>query len=529
MLSELLVRDLGVIPEARVVLGPGLTAVTGETGAGKTMLVEAISLLVGGRADAGLVRAGASEAVVEGRFVLDRDDRDDEVVLTRVVPADGRSRAYRNGRLATAAELAEEGRALVDLHGQHQHQSLLSSSTQRAALDRFGGVPVTPLAEARQAVKAFDDALDALGGDARARARELDLVRFQAAELEGAAIASAHEDDELSAEEDLLAGALGHREAAAGALEVLGDGVHDELATVVALLTGHAPFQELRDRLASISLDLDDVTRDLRDVAEGLEEDPDRLAAVRERRQLLRDLRRKYGDTLADVLAYGEQVRSRLDELERHDDRVAELEREREHARAREAVAAAVVGAARRAAAPDLGREVREHLVELAMPKADLEVVVAGGGEERDVTFLLAANPGDPAAPLARVASGGELARTMLALRLVLSEAPDTLVFDEVDAGVGGEAALAVGRALARLGRRHQVLVVTHLAQVAAFADQQIVVDKQVSAGRTVAAAREVTGAARVTELARMLSGLSASDSARRHAEELLERAAVAS
>jgi DNA repair protein RecN (Recombination protein N) len=156
-------------------------------------------------------------------------------------------------------------------------------------------------------------------------------------------------------------------------------------------------------------------------------------------------------------------------------------------------------------------------------------VVVAGGGEERDVTFLLAANPGDPAAPLARVASGGELARTMLALRLVLTEAPDTLVFDEVDAGVGGEAALAVGRALARLGRRHQVLVVTHLAQVAAFADQQIVVDKQVSAGRTVAAAREVTGAARVTELARMLSGLSASDSARRHAEELLERAAVAS
>jgi DNA repair protein RecN (Recombination protein N) len=522
MLTELVVRDLGVIAEARVLLGPGLTALTGETGAGKTLLVEAIELLVGGRADATLVRTGAAEAVVEGRFVAG----DDEIVLARVVPADGRSRAYVNGRLATVGELADHGRALLDLHGQHTHQSLLSASTQRAALDRFGDVDLAPLVEARRHRREIDEQLAGLGGDSRARAHELDLVRFQVEELRAAALDDAQEDERLAATEDLLADAQSHREAAAGALDALGDdGARDAIARALGLLAGRRPFEELHQRLTALAIELDDVGAGLRDALDQVDEDPERLAEVRQRRQLLHDLRRKYGDTLADVITFATEAQVRLVDLERHDDRVAELEEERSATERAIARAAARVGDGRRAAAPTLARQVESHLTELAMPKARVAVAVAGGIEGDEVTFLLGANPGDPPLPLAKIASGGELARTMLALRLVLTEAPETLVFDEVDAGIGGEAALAVGRSLAGLGQRHQVLVVTHLAQVAAFADRQITVDKRVARGRTSATARELAGDDRVTELARMLSGLSASASARRHALELLEQA----
>jgi DNA repair protein RecN (Recombination protein N) len=522
MLTELVVRELGVIAEARVLLGPGLTALTGETGAGKTLLVEAIDLLVGGRADATLVRTGAVEAVVEGRFVTG----DEEIVLARVVPADGRSRAYVNGRLATAGELADYGRALVDLHGQHTHQSLLAAPTQRAALDRFGDVDLAPLTDARRRRRELEQQLAGLGGDSRARARELDLVRFQVDELRAAAVVDAQEDERLAADEDLLADAQAHREAAAGALDALGDdGARDGLARALGLLAGRRPFEDLHQRLTALAIELDDVSAGLRDALERVDDDPERLAEVRGRRQLLHDLRRKYGDTLTDVIAYAAEAEARLGDLERHDDRVAELEQARSEAERAIARAEARVGEGRRTAAPTLARQVQSHLAELAMPKARVAVDVAGGAEGDEVTFLLGANPGDPPLPLAKIASGGELARTMLALRLVLTEAPDTLVFDEVDAGIGGEAALAVGRSLARLGHRHQVLVVTHLAQVAAFADRQITVDKRVARGRTSATAHELTGDDRVTELARMLSGLSTSASARRHALELLEQA----
>ncbi|HEY8092669.1 MAG TPA: DNA repair protein RecN [Acidimicrobiales bacterium] len=519
MLLELSVRDLGVIAEARLVFGPGLTAVTGETGAGKTLLVDAIGLVVGGRADAALVRTNAAEASVEGRFVTG----DDEVVLSRVVPTDGRSRAYVNGRLATAGELSELGRSLIDLHGQHAHQSLLAGATQRAALDRFGAVDLEPLRHARDRIRGLDDALAGLGGDARARARELDLLRYQVDELMRADLTDPGEDDRLGAEEDLLAGAQAHREAGLGAVELLGeDGARDALAAAAGLLAGRTPFDATHDRLVSLSAELDDTLAELRRQVEVLDEDPQRLEEVGARLHLLHELRRKYGATLTDVLAYRDDVVARLAEVESHDERVAELEAEMATARQAELTAAEAVGRARRAAAPELARAVQGHLTELAMPNATVEVGISDDPEGREVTFRLAANPGDPPQPMARVASGGELARAMLALRLVLTEAPDTLLFDEVDAGVGGEAALAVGGALGRLGQRHQVLVVTHLAQVAAFADHQIAVDKVEEGGRALARARPVDGEDRVIELARMLSGLSESGSARRHALELL-------
>src|SRR5438477_512434 len=410
MLIELVVRNLGVIADLRLLVGEGMTALTGETGAGKTMLVEALELLVGGKADAALVRPGCDEAVIEGRFVLD----DDEVVLARVVPAVGRSRAYVNGRIAPAPALAERGASLVDLHGQHEHQSLLSPAVQRHALDRFGGVDLTALVDAKRDLAEVESQLAELGGDERSRARELDLVRFQVSELEAAQLTDPDEDERLAAEEDELADARAHQNAAGAAVEALtGDGG---------------------------------------------------------------------------------------------------------------------AGAARRRAAAPMAEAIERHLVELAMVNATVGVSVGGTDPGDEVAFLLAANKGAPELPLAKVASGGELARAMLALRLVLlstrdDTGPPTLVFDEVDAGIGGQAANAVGRALAALATQRQVLVVTHLPQVAACATTPIAVTKRDDGTTTTATAAALADSDRVIELSRMLSGSPDSATAQQHAAELLAAA----
>jgi len=520
MLHELHIEDLGVISSLALVLGDGLTVLTGETGAGKTMLVEAISLLVGGRADPTMVRAGADEARVEGRFVID----DEELVLARVIPVNGRSRAYVNGRLATVTTLAEHGARLVDIHGQHAHQSLLSAATQRDALDRFADVDLEPLRRGRARLTEIDASLAALGGDARTRAREIDLLTFQIDELESAGLDDPDEERQLDALEDVLAGAVAHREAAETAVAAVQDdsGSLDSLGTAMAALQGRAPFEELLSRLRSAVVELTDVAAELRALGESIDEDPARLAEVRERRQTLRNLCRKYGESLTDVIAFRDETRSRLDELQGYEQSVHRLERERTVALQTERAAAAEVGRARRAAAASLASSIQDHLQKLGMARAELVVSVGDDDPGDDVVFLLAANPGAPALPLTKVASGGELARTMLALRLVLMEAPDTLVFDEVDAGIGGAAATAVGRSLADLGRTHQVLVVTHLAQVAALADAQVTVSKTVTDDVTTATASRLEADDRVGEIARMLSGEPDSAAARLHATELL-------
>ena len=518
-----------------------MTAITGETGAGKTLVVEAIELLVGGRADPRAVRAGADEAVVEGRFVPPErmgaggGDGVTERVLRRVVPAQGRSRAHIDGAMATAAELAELGRGLVDLHGQHAHQSLLHPATQRAALDTFGRVDLTPLALARRRQAELDAVLADLGGDARARAREVDLLRHQVAELAAAAIVGPDEDVILAEEEDRLGDAEAHRQSAASAHARLTaeSGALDTVGLAVAAVQGRGPLGAIEQRLRGLAAELADAAGDLRHAAEGLESDPVRLEVIRERRQLLSDLRRKYGATLTEVLEFAAEAEHRLRHLEQLEARSAGIEAELQAAASQVAAAALEVRRQRRAAAPDLAAAVQGRLAELAMSRVELRVEVEGddGGE---VTFLLAANPGEPAAPLSKVASGGELARAMLALRLALTGAAlgaegagrvPTLVFDEVDAGIGGEAALAVGRSLAALSRDHQVLVVTHLPQVAAFADSQVVVEKQESNGRTISTVAVAEGEGRVRELARMLSGQPDAGPARAHADELLRTA----
>ena len=537
-LVELAVTDLGIIDHLSLVLGPSMTALTGETGAGKTMVVGAIDLLLGGRADSLLVRSGAAEAVVEGRFELD----DDELVLTRVVPADGRSRAYVNGRMVTAAALADQAAELVDLHGQNAHQSLLTTAAQREALDRFAAVDLAPLLVARAERRRLTDELESLGGDAGARAREADLLRYQLTEIDAADLDDPDEDQALSQEEDLLAGAAGHRDSAAAAVAALTEegGALDLVGQAIALLDGHAPFADDASRLRIAQGEMADVASGVRAAGETIDDDPERLAGLRERRQLLVDLCRKYGTasledhaearptrgSLADVMAYREAVRERLVAIEGHDVRAATLEAEVAAASARVAEAAAIVGRRRRRAAPRLARSVQDHLADLAMVDAALTVAVGDADPGDDVTFLLAANRGSDPAPLSRVASGGELARTMLALRLVLSSAPPVLVFDEVDAGIGGQAALAVGRALAALGADHQVLVVTHLPQVAAYADHQIHVSKSVRKGTTVTSARALDADARVVELSRMLSGTPDNERVQTAATELLAVAA---
>ncbi len=527
MLVELIVRNLGVIDELALVLGPGMTAVTGETGAGKTLVVEAIDLLVGGRAEAGMVRSGTNEASVEGRFVAVVDGEEQELVLRRVIPADGRSRAYINGHLATVGGLAEWGAGLVDLHGQHDHQSLLATAAQRHALDVFGGIDLLPLQTAKDTVRSIEDRLAQLGGDGRERAREADLLRFQIEELASATLDDPDEQRRLDDEERVLADALAHRDAAAVAVEHLrGDsGAVEGLSAAWRAVADRSPFASMAARLAGAMAEVDDLVGELRSAGEGIDEDPERLTWVLQRRHQLRELCRKYGDTLGEVMAFEAAAQIRLDEIESRDERARALDAELASAVADRLHAAAVVGAARAEAAPRLARAVGSNLATLAMGKARVEIQV-GAPPGDDVLFLLAANPGSVAAPLAKVASGGELARTMLALRLVLSEAPPTLVFDEVDAGVGGAAAVAVGRSLAQLGDRHQVLVVTHLPQVAAFADSQVVVRKDVRGRRTAISIAPVEGDGRAAELARMLTGDPSSGTSLDNARDLLQTSA---
>jgi len=532
MLVELRVENLGIIADLLLPLSGGMTVITGETGAGKTLIVDALDLLCGGRADPSLVRDGAAEARVEGRFV----DGNDEVVLTRVVPVNGRSRGYIDGHLATAAELAARGRALVDLHGQHAHQSLLVPAEQRLLVDRYAGPPAmtarAQLMAARAARRRVEQEQHEIGGDDRSRLRQLDLLRYELAEIEAAEIDDPDEEAALATHEEILADAEAHRAALEEAHARLEGPTQDALGAAIAALSSRAPFAQIADRLRSLQIEAAEVGHDVRVAAEQIVADPELLAALQQRRTRLRDLVRKYGPTLADVQTYALEGHDRIVQLEGHEERAAALAAAAADCDREVAQAARTLSAARLAAAGPLATAVEAHLRELAMPAASFEVAIesadfatAGDDGADEVTFVLAPNPGESARPLARAASGGELARAMLALRVVLSVAPPTLVFDEVDAGIGGEAGTAVGRALATLGGQHQVLCVTHLPQVAAFADAQVAVSKSDDGSRTVASAALVLDDARVGEVSRMLAGVGESSHARRHAQELLARA----
>jgi DNA repair protein RecN (Recombination protein N) len=527
VLTDLRVRDLGVIEDLALTFGSGMTVLTGETGAGKTLVVEALQLVLGGRANPGMVRAGATEALVEARFIVEASGEEQEVILARSVPAEGRSKAWVDGRMAPVSTLGETAAELVEIHGQHEHRALVTPGAQRNVLDAFAGTDLSEVRALRAELRSLEGALGALGGDEQQRAREADVLRYQVREIEVARLDDPDEEASLRGEEDRLADAGAYRETALVAAELLDPlggegGAAEPLGGAVAALAGRDAFEQYRARVAAAVVELADVAHALRDEAEGWEDDPARLAEVQERRRLLGELRRKYGEDLAAVMAYAKEAAARLAMLEDAEGEAARLTARQQEVSKELAAAEAAVRAVRVSAAGQFGHRVEEHLADLAMPGARLEVRLAPEGTGEPVELWLGANVGEALLPMARVASGGELARAMLAIRLVGVGGPQTMVFDEVDAGVGGAAALALGEALHAAAADRQVLVVTHLAQVASRADAQISVVKHEVGGRTVTVASSVAGEERVTELSRMLSGHPGSDAARAHARELL-------
>ncbi|GAB3729684.1 DNA repair protein RecN [Nocardiopsis nanhaiensis] len=561
MLEEVRIQGLGVIDEALLELSPGLTVVTGETGAGKTMVVTGLGLLFGGRADPQRVRPGADRAMVEGRLTVPERGRvaervleaggdiDDEVlILNRAVSAEGRSRATIGGRSAPVSLLAYLADDLVAVHGQSDQQRLLRSDRQRSSLDRFAGDDLAKAMKrysvAYRRHREVSAELEELVERARERAQEADMLRFGVEEIAEAEPQSG-EDAELLAEETRLAHADGLRVASTTAHEALtGDPAAAEVqADVAGLLSAarqavaavrehDAELAAIGDRLDEASYILTDAATELASYAESVDADPARLAAIQERRALLTQLSRKYGETTDDVLAWAENAAKRLADLDGDDDRIEELRAEADELYTRMDEAATQLTEVRQTAAERFGSAVTEELTALAMPHARVSVRITTGEEfgqhgRDEVELLLAPHPSSPPLALNKGASGGELSRVMLAIEVVFAGADPvpTFVFDEVDAGVGGKAAVEIGRRLARLAQRAQVIVVTHLPQVAAFADAHLVVEKSTEGLVTESGVVLLDRGGRVRELSRMLAGLEDSELGRAHAEELLTNA----
>ncbi|MFF7730411.1 DNA repair protein RecN [Streptomyces sp. NPDC008001] len=575
VLEEMRIRSLGVIDDAVVELSPGFTAVTGETGAGKTMVVTSLGLLLGGRADPALVRMGARSAVVEGRIAVDPRSSvalraeeagaeldDGTLLISRTLSAEGRSRAHVGGRSVPVGLLGELADDLVAVHGQTDQQGLLRPARQRLALDRYAGdavaVPLGKYADAYRRLRAVTAELAELTTRARERAQEADLLRFGLDEV-AAVEPLPGEDAELAAEAERLGHAEALASAATAAHAALAGNPEDpegiDAATLVAgahraveAVRAHDPaLAALADRIGEIGILLSDVAGELAGYASDLDADPLRLAAVEERRAALTQLTRKYGPDIAEVLAWAERGAARLGELDGDDERIEELTAERDALRAELGGLAQAVSDARAEAAERFADAVTAELAELAMPHArvtfsvrqnevaDAESGIEVGGRAvaygphgaDEVELLLASHPGALPRPIAKGASGGELSRVMLAVEVVFAgTAPvPTYLFDEVDAGVGGKAAVEIGRRLARLARTAQVVVVTHLPQVAAFADRHLVVEKTHEGSVTRSGVQAMEGEDRIRELSRMLAGQEDSELARAHAEELLATA----
>lgn len=560
MISDITISNLGVISEARLPLGPGLTVVTGETGAGKTMVVTALGLLLGDRADSGRVRQGSSATWVEGRFVLTSDSpvrarveevgaviEDDELVVAREVQSEGRSRAVVGGRTTPVSTLSDIAAHLVVIHGQSDQIRLKSESAQREALDRFAGAPLQETLREYQAAFAHyrdvDRRLVDLQRDTDGRAAEAQELRQAMADIDAVApepgenVALGETIERLSNSEDLRAAAAFAKNALAaesGAVDsqdvqMLIDQALKSLDRVV----GFDPALEgIRATLAEASYQVAEVTTSLAGYLAGLEGDGGlNLEASHERLATINQLIRRYGPTLDDVLTLSRTGSDRLLELDRDGDTLEELTSEAAISLQRAGELATGLTEKRHAAASRLAQAVTAELSALAMPNASLHVAVSDGGSltthGRDhVALLLAPHPGADAVALGKGASGGELSRVMLALEVVIagSDPVPTFVFDEVDAGVGGASALEIGRRLDVLAQSSQVIVVTHLAQVAAFANNHLRVVKDTDGQVTTSSVVVLEGEERVSELARMLGGMADSQTALSHARELIEK-----
>ncbi|MQA72840.1 MAG: DNA repair protein RecN [Solirubrobacterales bacterium] len=565
MLLELRIENLLLIERAELRLGPGLNAITGETGAGKTVLAHSLDLLMGGRARPQIVRPGAEEAWVEGVFALPDgllDDPElaelaerlpegtDEVVLGRRIGASGRTSAFIGGRSASAADLRALGSRLLSFYGQHEHRRLTLASAQLEVLDGFAGEAHLALreryrdshAEASRLTGELVELRDREG----ARERDLDLLRFELAEIESAA-PDADEEGELEAERTRLRHAEGLREAAGRALAAVsgvaedGGGARAALAEAEAGLTAvdglDAGLDELGERLRAVAIELDDAAGGLRGYLDRIEAEPGRLEAVEERLEAVERLKRKHGGSVPEVLAHAERCRAEVERLENASELLGELEAGLGEAEARRARLAAELTAGRERSRDELADRVATELAELAMDGARLEVSLAphpdgfGRAGAETVELLVATNPGMPTSPLRDAASGGELSRIMLALTVLSAPGEraggrrPALVFDEVDAGIGGNTARAVGERLRGLAASRQVVCITHLPQVASLADAHFRIEKETVGGEARARVEHVAGDDLVAEIVRMLGGERGDATASRHAEELLKAA----
>lgn len=573
VLAEMRIQGLGVIEEALLELHPGFTVVTGETGAGKTMVVTGLHLLSGGRAEASKVRTGMLKAFVEGRFTLGKAeaasrivtdagadiDEDGSVIALRTVSVDGRSRAHLGGRTVPVGVLADLSEQVIAVHGQNDQLRLLRPAEQRAVIDRFAGEsvgePLTAYREIRAEWLAVITELSERSSRSREMAQQADLLKYGLNEIDAVApepgedVELTEQIKRLAAVDELRSSATEAHAAvsgsqdgdpdAPGALGLVGEAVR-RLATAE-----DAVLRDLAPRLEEASMLLGDVGTELGSYIETLDADPALLEKVLARQADLKRLTRKYAADVDGVLAWADDARRRLASVDTSDEALAELAGRRDQLAVRLAGYASEVSAARGKAAAELASAITQELSGLAMGQAELEITVeqrpaehgdrqalaidghavhAGAEGVDEVELLLRAHDGAPPLPVHKAASGGELSRVMLAIEVVLAnvDTVETLVFDEVDAGVGGRAAVEIGRRLARLARTHQVLVVTHLPQVAAFADQHLVVDKGTSGGVTRSGVKLLEPADRVQELARMLAGMDGTETGRAHAEELL-------
>ena len=539
MIRYLAIRNLAVIESVAVGFEQSFNILTGETGAGKSILVEAVGLLLGGRATQDLIRTGEDLATVEAIF---EDEAGNELIVRREITSQGRSRAFINGALATAAALKDISNRLVELHGQHEHQQLLDPTQHLALLDAWAGLDErrSEVAAAFATVRGLREQLDRLRMDDRERAARLDLVEFQLNELQKANL-QAGEDETLAAERQLLRSADTIQRLCGESYAELYDG---EGAALVAL--GHiwkrvgelaaidprfAAYLEARD---GIKAQLEDLAFTLRDFAEGIDASPGRLTQVEDRLALIERLKRKHGGTLEEAIAYRDRLAAEHKALTGGESTLAEVEQHLADAGRKFLEAAKTLSAHRREAAPRFSKKVEGELAELAMERTRFEVRLVTSEAEGQWTeagidageLFLSPNVGEDVRPLAKIVSGGELSRVMLALKtLAAADAgpAKTLIFDEVDAGIGGRVATVVGQKLASLGDRFQVLCITHLPQIAAWGRTHFLIEKRVQGRRTVTSVSRLDGEDRVTEIARMMGGAAAGEKALASARELLD------
>jgi DNA repair protein RecN (Recombination protein N) len=564
MLLELRAENYAVIDHAVAVFGPGLNLLTGETGAGKSILIDALVLLLGSKASSDVVRFGAEKAVLGCVFestpgaeeILEQNGIDaegDEILLRREIGSNGKGRVFVNNQPATVAVLRQLAPELALVHAQSETLTAFDAAQQRLLLDRFGDITGDDVAAEFAQWRTLRQQIEELRADEQERMRRMDLWSFQAKEIESAGIVDAEEDARLETEKRVLANAERLFAGATAAQELLYEAevsaeslLGGALRHVEDLAKFDEQFRETAQQLSTAKSAVEDATATLRAFAGQVTASPERLGEIEDRLAALDRLKRKYGKTLAEVIAFGEDAATKLADLENRDARLVELEKDLSAAAGKYVDAARRLTAERTKAAAKLSKTAEKQINELAM-QARFEVEVAPREDEEAWTAFgwdriecrIATNPGEPMKPLTEIASGGEMSRVMLALKVSVEEGaataankkrrsalPRTLVFDEIDIGIGGRAAEAVGQKLKTLSRSQQVLCITHLPQIAAFADQHFLIEKAAKRGRTHTGVRLMEPTERVAEIARMLSGASLTETSLRHAEQMLKQSA---